>query len=46
MTPKEILVNGGLENELSDKKSIALTYDIGEKELKYFLPRLKYKLSE
>jgi len=46
MTPKQILINAGLETELSNKKAIALTYDIGDKELKYFLPRLKYKLSE
>ena len=46
MTPKQILINVGLEAELSDKKAIALTYDIGEKDLKYFLPRLKYKLVE
>jgi len=46
LTPKEILAQDGINDDLNGKKYIALTYDVGEKEFKHFLPKLKYKLFE
>jgi hypothetical protein len=44
LTPKEVLNNAGIKDQISGFQSIELSYELSGEPVKFFLPRIKYSL--